>query len=31
VLKDIKDCYSILELADPNLAATPEDNGEAIE
>jgi hypothetical protein len=31
VLKDIKDYYGTLELADPKLAATPEDNSEAIE
>jgi hypothetical protein len=31
VLKDIKDYYSTLELADPKLAATPEDNSQAIE
>ncbi|GKU10457.1 unnamed protein product, partial [Fusarium langsethiae] len=31
LLKDIKDYYGTLELADPKLAATPEDNSEAIE
>jgi hypothetical protein len=31
LLKDIKDYYSTLELADPKLAATPEDNSQAIE
>ncbi|KAF6517699.1 hypothetical protein HZS61_003260 [Fusarium oxysporum f. sp. conglutinans] len=31
VLKDIKDYYGTLELADPKLAATLEDNSEAIE
>ncbi|PCD21222.1 hypothetical protein FGRA07_11749 [Fusarium graminearum] len=31
LLKDIKDYYGTLELADPKLAAIPEDNSEAIE
>jgi hypothetical protein len=31
VLKDIKDYYSTLELADPKLAATPEDGSQAID
>jgi hypothetical protein len=31
VLKDIKDYYGTLELADPKLTATPEDNSQAIE
>ncbi|KAI3571191.1 hypothetical protein IWW34DRAFT_899261, partial [Fusarium oxysporum f. sp. albedinis] len=31
VLKDIKDYYGILELADPKLTAIPEDNSQAIE
>ncbi|KAM7213661.1 hypothetical protein V8F06_010982 [Rhypophila decipiens] len=31
VLKDIKDYYGTLELADPKLAATPEDNIQAVE
>ncbi|EXK76188.1 hypothetical protein FOQG_19055 [Fusarium oxysporum f. sp. raphani 54005] len=31
LLKDIKDYYGTLELADPKLAATPEDNSQAIE
>jgi hypothetical protein len=31
VLKDIKDYYGTLELADPTLTATPEDNSQAIE
>jgi hypothetical protein len=30
VLKDIKDYYGTLELADPTLTATPEDNSQAI-
>jgi hypothetical protein len=29
VLKDIKDYYGTLELADPTLTATPEDNSQA--